>query len=249
MFTEVLGLVAVGVAAGVVSTVVSLASIVSYPALLAFGLPPLTANVTNTIALLFTGMGAAAGSRPELVGQGPLIRRLGVATALGGAVGAALLLVTPARAFEVIAPWLIAAASLLLLLREPRPGQAGLGGENGRPLRAAVFGVSIYTGYFGAAGGIIMLAVLATALDRSLARVNAVKNVVAAFANAVAAVGFAFFGPVDWGAVAPLGAGFLLGGRLGPMIVRRMPGQSLRILAAVCGLAVAAKLGYDAYQS
>ncbi|NUP81421.1 MAG: sulfite exporter TauE/SafE family protein [Nonomuraea sp.] len=237
-----LGLFGVGLAAGVVSTVVSLASIVSYPALLAFGLPPLTANVTNTVALVFTGIGAAAGSRPELAGQGARVLRLGPVAALGGATGALLLLVTPSRTFELIAPWLIAMASLLLA----RPPSAHVHGE--RPLtRAALFCVAIYVGYFGAAGGILMFAVLSAMIDHSPAKINAMKNVLSGLANAVAATGFALFGPVDWGAAAPLAAGFLIGGWLGPKIVRRMPGHSLRYLAAACGLAVAVKLGWDAY--
>lgn len=248
VLVDLLGLAAVGLVAGVVSTVVSLASIVSYPALLAFGLPPLTANVTNTVALLFTGVGAAAGSRPELAGQGRLLARLWLATALGGAAGAALLLVTPSRTFEMVAPWLVAGASLLLLLRPPKPGQAGLGGVSGRALRAGVFCVAVYTGYFGAAGGIIMFAVLAAALDLPAAGVNAIKNVLGALANAVAAIWFAFFGPVDWAAVGPLAAGFLVGGWLGPAVARRLPGETLRLAAAFCGLAVAVKLGLNAYR-
>ncbi|MFG1825909.1 sulfite exporter TauE/SafE family protein [Microbispora bryophytorum] len=248
MLVDVLGLAGIGLVAGVVSTVVSLASIVSYPALLALGLPPLAANVTNTVALLFTGVGAAAGSRPELTDQGRLIGRLGFAAALGGAAGAGLLLVTPSRMFEMVAPLLVAGASLLLLLRPQRSGQVGLGGESGLRLRLGVFCVAVYTGYFGAAGGIIMFAVLAAALDRPAARVNAVKNVISALANAVAAVGFAVFGPVDWAAVGPLAAGFLVGGWLGPAVARRLPSQALRLAAALCGLAVAVKLGVDAYR-
>ncbi|GII58864.1 UPF0721 transmembrane protein [Planotetraspora thailandica] len=243
---QVIGLAAAGVLAGVVSTVVSLASIVSYPALLAFGIPPLSANVTNTVSLLFTGLGAAAGSRPELAGQGRLVLRFGLITAAGGAVGAVLLLATPSQTFEMIAPLLIAGASLLLL-RPPRPGHVRLGGENGGPLRAALFAVAVYLGYFGAAGGLLMFAVLGSALDRSPVRVNAIKNVVSSLANGVAAIGFALFGPVQWAAVAPLAAGFLVGGWIGPAIARRLPGHSLRIIAAVCGLAVAVKLGLDAY--
>ncbi|WP_328809015.1 sulfite exporter TauE/SafE family protein [Nonomuraea montanisoli] len=240
---DVLGLLGVGVAAGIVSTVVSLASIVSYPSLLAFGLPPLTANVTNTVALLFTGLGAAAGSRPELAGQGERVLRLGWVAALGGAAGAALLLLTPSRTFELIAPWLIAGASLLLV----RPPSARKHEEHGVLARIALFVVAVYIGYFGAAGGILMFAVLSAMLDQAPARTNAVKNVVSGLANAVAAIGFALFGPVDWVAVGPLAAGFLLGGWIGPKIARRLPGQSLRYLAAACGLAVAAKLGYEAY--
>lgn len=242
---EMAGLLAAGVAAGVVSTVVSLASIVSYPALLAFGLPPLTANVTNTVALMFTAVGAAAGSRPELAGQAPRVLRLGWITALGGAAGAALLLATPSRTFEQIAPWLIAGASLLLV----RPPRTGRHSEHGLLMRVAMFAVAVYIGYFGAAGGILMFAVLSTVIEQSPAHVNAVKNVLSGLANCVAAIGFAFFGPVDWAAALPLAVGFLIGGWIGPAIARRVPGQGLRYLAAACGLAVAAKLGYDAYTS
>jgi uncharacterized membrane protein YfcA len=249
IFAQVAGLVGVGVLAGVVSTVVSLASIVSYPALLAFGLPPLTANVTNTVALMFTGVGAVAGSRPELAGQGRRVLRLGWVTALGGATGAGLLLVTPGKTFEAIAPFLIGAASLLLL-RPPRAGRltADPRAESGWAFRAGLFAVAIYVGYFGAAGGILMLAVLTTVLDHPLAGINAIKNAISALANGVAAIGFALFGPVQWTAAAPLAAGFLLGGWIGPAIARRLPGQTLRIAAAVCGLLVAIKLGIDAYR-
>lgn len=243
MVLEVLGLLAVGVVAGVVSTVVSLASIVSYPALLAFGLQPLAANVTNTVALVFTAVGAAAGSRPELHGQGSLVLRLGWITALGGATGAALLLLTPSRTFEMIAPFLIALASVLLV----RPPGTRPDGDHGLLTRVALFAVAGYIGYFGAAGGILMFAVLTAIMDQAPARVNAVKNVVSGLADCVAAVGFALFGPVEWWAVAPLAAGFLVGGWLGPAIARRLPGRSLRYLAAACGLAVAVKLGIDAF--
>lgn len=256
---DALALLGVGVLAGVISTVVSLASLVSYPALLAVGLPPLSANMTNTVALLFTGIGSVGGSRQELVGQADRVRRLGVLTAVGGAAGAALLLVTPARTFEQVAPALVGAASLLLLLqprigrllaraREGDPARPRPDRERSRPLRAAVVAVACYTGYFGAAGGILMLAVLAPMLDLPLIRVNAVKNAIATLANGVAAVGFALFGPVRWAAAGPLAAGFLLGGWIGPAIARRLPDRSLRLLIACCGLAVAVKLGYDTYR-
>jgi uncharacterized membrane protein YfcA len=247
--TEMLALVGVGVLAGLVSTVVSLASVVSYPALLAVGLPPLAANVTNTVALVWVGLGAAGGSRPELAGQGRLIRRLGVLTALGGATGAALLLLLPARTFEYVAPWLIGGASLLLLRRKPRlPLRPDGDRRRSNTARLALFAAAVYIGYFGAAGGILMLAVLGPMLDQSLARTNAVKNALSGLANAVAAIGFAFFGPVQWAAAAPLAAGFLVGGWLGPALVRRLPGAALRILIALCGLALAAKLGLDTYR-
>ena len=249
---EGLALAAAGAVAGVVSTVVGLASVVSYPALLAIGLPPLAANMTNTVALLFTGVGAAAGSRPELAGQASRIRRLGTIAALGGGAGAALLLVTPPQTFVRVAPILIGAASLALLApsrqdRAPGPG-AGPGHDTRSPwLLAGVAGVAVYIGYFGAAGGIVMLALLIAMVAEPLARVNAVKNMLGAIANAVAAVAFAVFGHVDWAAVVPLAGGFLVGGWTGPALVRRIPGRVLRIGVAVCGLAVAVKLGISAY--
>jgi uncharacterized protein len=284
--TEGLALVAAGVAAGVLSTVVGLASVVSYPALLAIGLPPLAANMTNTVSLLFTGVGAAVGSRPELTGQVTRVRRLGTIAALGGGAGAALLLVTPSQTFVRLAPILIGAASLALLPpsrqdraarrgagrdrdechhgagpdrdghgcgagldRDERPCGAGPGRDERRPwLLAGVFGVAVYIGYFGAAGGIVMLALLIALVAEPLARVNAVKNMLGAIGNAVAAVAFAVFGHVDWAAVVPLAAGFLVGGWTGPALVRRIPGPALRIGVAVCGLAVAVKLGISAYR-
>ena len=284
--TEGLALVAAGVAAGVLSTVVGLASVVSYPALLAIGLPPLAANMTNTVSLLFTGVGAAVGSRPELTGQVTRVRRLGTIAALGGGAGAALLLVTPSQTFVRLAPVLIGAASLALLPpsrqdraarrgagvdhdqchhgagpdrdghgcgagldRDERPCGAGPGRDERRPwLLAGVFGVAVYIGYFGAAGGIVMLALLIAMVAEPLARVNAVKNMLGAIGNAVAAVAFAVFGHVDWAAVVPLAAGFLVGGWTGPALVRRIPGPVLRIGVAVCGLAVAVKLGVSAYR-
>lgn len=266
---EAVALLGVGALAGVVSTVASLASVVSYPALLAFGLSPVSANVTNTVALMFTGLGAAAGSRPELTGQAHRVRTLGLLTAAGGGAGAAVLLLTPPRGFEYAAPLLIALGSVLLLLRrDPHlersddggsavgpNGQASLAtgsaapaGSSGRWLsRAAVFGVAVYIGYFGAAGGIIMLAALTRMYVQSLAKTNALKNVISGLANAVAGIGFAIFGPVRWAAAVPLAAGFLIGGWIGPSLVRRLPAGGLRIFIGVCGLAVAVRLAVTAY--
>ena len=242
---EAAALLGVGVLAGIVSTVASLASVVSYPALLALGLPPVSANVTNTVALMFTGAGAAVGSRPELAGQAHRVRTLGVLTAAGGGAGAALLLLTPARGFEYAAPLLIALGSILLLLRrdtEPEPSS-----HSGWLSRAAVFGVAVYVGYFGAAGGIIMLAALVRMYAQPLAKTNALKNVISGLANAVAGIAFAIFGPVRWSAAIPLAAGFLIGGWIGPSLVRRLPATGLRIFVGACGLAVAIRLALGTY--
>lgn len=270
-------LLGVGILAGIVSTVAALASIVSYPALLALGLPPVTANVTNTVALMFTGLGAAAGSRPELAGQGRRVLRLGLITAVGGGAGAALLLLTPSAGFEYAAPVLIAAGSVLILrspvpVPAPAPGP-GLGpgpgpgpdperGPEAVPpagpvppaeprdpwlSRVLVFAVAVYAGYFGAAGGVLMLAVLIRMFTQPLARTNALKNVIGGLANAVAGIGFAIFGPVRWSAALPLAVGFLIGGWIGPSLVRRLPARGLRIFVGCCGLILALRLAASTY--
>ncbi|MEN3304388.1 MAG: uncharacterized protein V7603_590 [Micromonosporaceae bacterium] len=237
-----------GLAAGVLSTVVGLASLVSYPALLLFGLPPLAANVTNTVALVGTGVGAAAGSRTELAGQGRLVVRLCAVSALGGAAGALLLLHTPARLFEVVVPGLIAGASVLLLLG-PRLRRAAAGQAAGNRRRGylAVAPIGVYGGYFGAAAGVLMLAVLTLMLaGQSLARTNAAKNVAVGAANTAASVIFAATGPVHWTAAVALAAGSLVGGWVGPAVVRRVPAGPLRVLIALGGLGLAVKLASDA---
>jgi uncharacterized membrane protein YfcA len=246
---DLLLLFGAGILAGIVSVVASLASLVSYPALLALGLPPVSANVTNTVALMFTGLGATIGSRPELAGQGRRVLRLGLVTAVGGGVGAALLLLTPASGFEYAAPVLIAAGSATIL-RAPVPATLTapeVSREHGWLPRIALFTVAVYVGYFGAAGGILLLAVLIRLLQQSLARTNAVKNAISGLANGVAGLGFAIFGPVRWVAVLPLAAGFLIGGWTGPKIVRRLPSRALRIFVGCCGLGLACWLGARTY--
>jgi uncharacterized membrane protein YfcA len=234
-----------GIVAGLLSVVVSVASIASYPALLAVGVPPLAANVTNTIALVFTAIGAAAGSRPELAGQAATVRRLAVLTTVGGAAGAALLLLTPATWFTYVVPWLIAGAALVVLLRRKvaeHPGPAG------RWRYGGVVGAGAYIGYFGAAGGIMLLAVLRPLLDLPFVRTNAVKNAISGFANGTAALAFVLFGPVRWAAVPPLAIGFLLGGWAGPSVVRRIPEPVLRWLVGIGGIAIAIRFGWTAYR-
>jgi uncharacterized membrane protein YfcA len=237
-----------GVVAGIVSVLVSLASLVSYPALLAVGLPPVAANVTNTVSLVFVGLGAGVGSRRELVGQRPVIARLAVAGVLGGVVGAVLLLVLPERAFELVAPLLIAGASVLVLVQPRLRERAAMRPAGLRPATVAAYtGTAIYTGYFGAAGGILAFVALATMIDRPFHDVNAAKNVLAAASNGAAAVIFVLLGPVAWAAVVPLAAGMLAGGLIGPSIARRVPAPVLRVVVAGCGLAVAAVLAWTSW--
>jgi uncharacterized membrane protein YfcA len=247
--SHVLLLVAAGVVAGILSTVAGLASLVSYPVLLGLGLPPLAANVTNTVSLVLTGAGSAAGSRPELAGQGRRALRFGTLTALGGGVGAAVLLLAPASTFERVVPVLIGSASLLLVVQPRiRALNARPGTERSPALHAALFAAGVYVGYFGAAAGVLLLAVLGVMIDEALARLNALKNVISGLANGVASVCFAIFAPVHWAFVPPLAAGFLIGGWTGPKVVRRMPGPALRAVVAVAGVGLAVKLGLTAYR-
>ncbi|WP_236538194.1 sulfite exporter TauE/SafE family protein [Spiractinospora alimapuensis] len=237
-----------GVASGLVGSIAGLASLFSYPALLAVGLPPIAANVTNTVALFSTTVGAAAGSRPELRGQGRrLLWLMGIAV-VGGGVGAFLLLRTPSEMFELVVPWLIALGSVVLLFRDRirtaarrrAPASARL-----RPsplLAVAVLLVGVYGGYFGAAAGIMMLAVLSIAASERLAVTNAVKNVVTGAANLTAGVAYAILAPVDWAAAGCLALGCLLGAWIGPAIVRRLPQAPLRVGIALAGIALAVHL-------
>lgn len=242
-------LLAAGTFGGILSTAVSIASLVTYPALLALGVPPLSANMTNTVSLVFTGAGSVAGSRPELADQGARVLRLGIVTALGGAAGAAVLLLTPASAFTLVVPVLIGGASLVLLV-QPRIKRLSPTVEGGNRLVrvVALFAIAMYVGYFGAAAGVMLLVVLSIMIDESLVRVNAVKNAVSGMANAVAAVCFALFGDVRWVFVPPLAAGFLVGGWIGPKIVRKVPPGPFRVIVSLCGIGLAVKLGLSAYR-
>ena len=242
-------LLVAGFGAGLVGSVAGLASLLSYPALLAVGLPPLAANVSNTVALVFSGVGSALGSRVELRGQAPRLRPLGAAAVAGGATGAALLLLTPASAFETVVPLLVLVASVLVLLAPSPSHLAEITGSGAGPrLTLGIFAVGIYGGYFGAAAGVMMLALLLMATRESMVRSIAAKNALLGLCNGVAAVAFVLLGPVLWAAVLPLGLGFFFGGRLGPAIARRAPARLLRTLVGVTGIALAAYLAVDTYR-
>lgn len=245
-------LVLAGAGAGLVGSMAGLASLISYPALLAYGLPPLGANVSNKAAMLAVTAGSALGSRQELRGQGRRLVILMGQAVLGGLLGAALLLVTPESAFEAAVPWLVALGSVLLLARDAirtwalrRRVRLGDAAKQRRWWWPAVFVVvCVYGGYFGAGVGIIMLAVIAVRETEPLAVSNAVKNVVAGASNAAATVAYAFFAPVSWPAVITVGAGMLLGGYLGPRLVRIAPERPLRYLIALGGFCLAGFLAF-----
>lgn len=251
--TRDLLLVVAGVAAGVTGSVAGLASLVSYPALLAFGLPPLAANVTNTTAMSSVMVGTAAGARPELRGQGRRLLLLSLCCGVGGAGGAALLLWLPASTFAAVVPWLVALGSVLLLLRdrvrawseELQARRRPASGSGRWPWALAVAATGVYAGYFGAAAGIIMLAILSVRYAEPFVVTNAVKTIVTGAANVVAMVVYVLVAPVNWPAAVLLGLGLAVGGWTGPKIVRRLPERPLRYGIAVAGLGLAAWLAFS----
>jgi uncharacterized membrane protein YfcA len=240
-------LVLAGAGAGLVGATAGLASLVSYPALLAAGLPPVTANVTNTVAMLGTTVGAAAGARPELAGQRSRLVPLCLITTVGGACGGVVLLLTPAGAFTAIVPWLIGGASLVLMAG-PRLRRLAEGAEHhglSPATGVAAFFIGVYGGYFGAAAGVLMLALLVSVWTQPLARTNAAKNLVTGSANLLAAIVFAVTGKVVWPAALAVCLGSLAGSWLGSTLVRHLPGTPLRIGIGIAGLVLAVVLAFS----
>ncbi len=241
-------LVLAGIAAGLCGSVAGLASLVSYPALLAFGLPPLVANVTNTTAMVGTAAGSIGGSRPELTGQGRRVGALVAQTFIGGLLGAVLLLSLPAEVFEAIVPGLVALGSILLLARDRirawalrRDAARGVPGPRWIGTVLMVL-VGVYGGYFGAGVGVIALAILAARTSEPIAITNAVKNVATGTSNLAAVLVFVVVADVDWTAALLLGAGAVVGAACGPWVVRRVPEKPFRIAVAIAGLGLAVSL-------
>jgi uncharacterized membrane protein YfcA len=248
-FWEAVLLVAAGIGGGLAGSVAGLASVTTYPALLLVGLPPVAANVTNTVALVFNGIGSVSGSLPELRGQRAQLKRLIPLAAIGGAAGAALLLSIPAEGFENVVPILLGVSAILIALPRRQRAEDAVRSRTHVVLEGvAILAICVYGGFFGAAAGVLLLALLLSTGDESMAHANATKNVVLGVANLVAALAFMVLAPVDWLAVVPLGIGCLLGSRLGPVVVRHAPATPIRLAIAVAGMALAIKLGLDAYR-
>lgn len=246
---EAVLLVAAGIVGGLAGSIAGLASVSTYPALLLVGLPPVTANVTNTVALVFNGVGSVAGSLPELRGQRAELTRLIPIAVAGGAAGAALLLSIPAEGFEKVVPILLGASAILIALPRRQRAEDAVRSRTHLVLQGvAILGICVYGGFFGAAAGVLLLALFLSTGGETLAHANATKNVVLGVANFVAALVFIVLAPVDWLAVVPLGIGCLIGSRLGPIVVRHAPATPIRMAIAVAGIALAIKLGIDAYR-
>jgi hypothetical protein len=238
---DILLLIVAGFLAGVVGSAGGITSLISYPALLAVGIPALPANVTNVVALVAAFPGSALGSQRELRGRGEWLRRWALLAASGGAAGVALLLLTPNHVFAQLVPFLLASAAILMLVqprisrwRERRQSQG-----NRFLLPCGLFLMCVYTGYFGAGSGVMVLVLLLLTVDQDLPRANALKNMILGVATVVAAVGFVIFGPVHWLAAVYLALGLFAGSFVGPSVTRRMPGTLLRVLVAAAGFGLA----------
>ena len=235
----------VGFAAGTINTIVGSGSLITFPTLLALGYAPLDANVSNTVGLVPGSISGAIGYRRELAGQRSRAIRLGAASAGGGLTGALLLLAFPG-AFEQIVPVLIAVA-LVLVAAGPRISRAlqehrHADAHKSWPLVLAFYVTAIYGGYFGAAMGIIMLALLTIFVADDIQRLNGLKNVIAGIINGVAAVVFILVAPVHWDVALLIAAGSIAGGQVGAGIGRRLPAPVLRLAIICVGLAAEAKL-------
>jgi uncharacterized protein len=237
-------LLAAGVLAGAAGSAGGITSLVSYPALLLAGIPPLAANVANIVALVACWPGSALGSRPELRGRGPWLWPRALAAAAGGGAGAVLLLSTPPGAFTLVVPYLVAAGSLALLL-QPRLTawrQRGSARAGGLLLPVGLVLVSAYNGYFGAGAGVMTLALVLITAEPDLPVANALKNMLLGAGSVVAAGTFIVAGSVDWAAAVPLAAGMLAGAMIGPAITRRVPAGVLRWAVGLVGLGLAVRL-------
>lgn len=247
--TGIAGLAAVAVAglgAGAINAVVGSGTLITFPVLVSIGIPPVTANVSNNIGLVPGGFSGTWGYRRELAGQRQRLVRYGLASVLGGVVGASLLLVLPAGVFKAVVPVLILIALVLVVL-QPRLArrfvQAGapLTGRHPRVLWLVVLATGVYGGYFGAAQGVILLAGLGALLDSNLQRVNGLKNALTSMVNLVAGLLFIVFAHPDWTLVLIIAIFSAIGGQLGALVGRRLPPVALRGLIVVVGSAALIK--------
>jgi uncharacterized protein len=238
-----------GLAAGAINAVVGSGSLITFPALLFLGFPPLVANVSNTIGLAPGAITGAIGYRRELTGQRRRALPLLVAGGAGGLTGSTLLLAFPSDVFERVVPFLILLAVAMVWVQPhltrrlgPPPPETADGGRPGYALLAGVYATGIYGGYFGAGQGVILIALLAALIADRLQRLNALKNAIAGVINGVAAVLLAIAAPVDWRLVALLGGGSIVGGLFGAALGRRLPDQGLRAVIVTVGTVAALRL-------
>jgi uncharacterized membrane protein YfcA len=239
---EMAAVLLAGLAAGTINTVVGSGTLITFPTLLAIGVPPVTANVSNTLGLVPGSLSGAVGYRRELSGQRDRLVRLGSASVLGGITGAVLLLVLPADAFNAIVPALIALGLLLVVLQPAISRRVAARAESRgitRPAHGAlwvwvlVYGAGVYGGYF----GVLLVAILGVGLTETMQRNNATKNVLALLVNLVAAIVFVFVAEMNWTVVLLIAVGSVIGGQIGATVGRRLPAWALRGFIVVVGVA------------
>lgn len=245
---ELLAVAAAGAAAGFVNSVAGGGALITFPTLVALGLPPLSANVTLTVGIVPASAGGALGYLDLLREQRERLVRLLAPLFLGALAGSAALLLTSDAAFEAIVPALVAASCVLLFL-QPRltPRISHAGNERSPYLLGSIFFCGAYGAYFGAAVSILILAILALFIADTLQHLNGMKILLAGGANLLAAVVYAFLAPVEWRYAVTIMVFSFAGGRLGAHYARRIPSGPLRIAIATIGLAVAAVLAVRAF--
>jgi uncharacterized membrane protein YfcA len=244
-FTDIVLLLLAGFAASVVNAFAGGGSLITFPTLVAVGLPPVPANVTNSLGVSPGYVASVVGSRTDLkdlARRRPLWELLPTAV-VGTAIGCAVLLATPARAFEVVVPFLVLGATAVLAFQQRLRSMVGHPRDlSPRRHRASLHGVvllaCVYGGYFGAALGVMLVAALGLVLDESLRHVSALKNAVSAVSGLTTVVAFALFGPVNWVAVAVLVPATVAGGYTGARLVTRLPAGILRVLIVAIGTIV-----------
>jgi uncharacterized protein len=238
---EAIAILVAGMAAGGINTLVGSGTLITFPTLLAVGYSPVVANVTNTVGLVPGSVAGAWGYRRELEGQGTRALRLAIMSVTGGITGAVLLLVLPASYFKAIVPFFIVIALIAIVLQPRLSERLAERRESAPPhggpwTAVAVFAAGVYGGYFGAAQGILLIAILSLSLPEPLQRVNALKNVLAALVNGVAGIFFMFAADVDWAAAGLIAAGATAGGLLAGHYGRRLPAPVLRGIIVVVGV-------------
>lgn len=255
---DAIAVLAAGIAAGGINAIVGSGSLITFPTLVALGFNPIMANVSNNVGLVSGNISGAYGYRRELGGQRGRVLRLGSASLLGAVAGGLLLLALPAEAFDIIVPGLILIALVLVVvqprlqawLKERRDGEAAHWPDGGPLLWLGVLATGVYGGYFGAAQGIVLIALLGIALDDDLQVLNGVKNAMAAIVNGTAALLFTVMWllgrtEIDWLAVLLIAVGSTIGGLLGARLGRRIPPLVLRAVIVAVGLAAIAMLLLD----
>jgi uncharacterized membrane protein YfcA len=244
---ELLAVAAAGVAAGASNSIAGGGALITFPTMVALGVPPLSANVTNTIGIIPASLGGALGYTDLLREQRDRFGRLLVPMLVGSVAGTVALLLTSNEAFEAIVPVLVAASCLLLLFQPRLMHLSHAGNERSPYLTAGLLLPGAYSAYFGSAVSILMLALLALFVLDTIQHLNAIKILLVGFSNLVAGVAYAFLAPVEWRFAVVLGVSSLIGGRLGAHLARRVPGDALRVAIAVIGLGVAAALAVRAF--